>query len=416
MMVMRMIVNRVLHPVGHGAFFTEQFYDCQTGENVMNVVYDCGVRSNQPLLEQEIDGAFARSNRPHVDFLFISHLDKDHVSGIKYMIAAKYIDDMTTFVLPLYKDYELRIYEELTGNGVLAIYEVLRLAGVRRVLYVPLSGGERINGDDLSPIDMEGAFEDIEGDEVKVNELRGKLIKPTEKFIFRQIWEYIPFNLHDSTSVDFFDRVAKHPDLNIQDLDDVKRIFENSCSPNVKNKTPEQIDANKKLKALKSIYNSIGTLVGHDTLININSLAVVSQAVGHIFIKASLLERERFYWFWYDRKYYETIESDGNGTCTYTGDLNLSQDKDFDLLEQKVVSVLRSAPVFQMLQIPHHGSKTSYNKRFCGGLSGCCFVNFNSGNGIFDQSITYDFFCARKQLLPVTEIASSRVVQEMMLR
>ena len=76
-----------------------------TCENVMNVVYDCGVRSNQPLLEQEIDGTFAGSNRPHVDFLFISHLDKDHVSGIKYMIAAKYIDDMTTFVLPLYKDY-----------------------------------------------------------------------------------------------------------------------------------------------------------------------------------------------------------------------------------------------------------------------------------------------------------------------
>ena len=46
MMVMRMTVNRVLHPVGHGAFFTEHFYDCQTGENVMNVVYDCGVRSN----------------------------------------------------------------------------------------------------------------------------------------------------------------------------------------------------------------------------------------------------------------------------------------------------------------------------------------------------------------------------------
>ena len=278
-MAMRMIVNRVLHPVGHGAFFTEQFYDYHTGENVMNVVYDCGVRSNQPLLEQEIDCAFARSNRPHVDFLFISHLDKDHVSGI---------------------------------------YEVLRLAGISRVLYVPLSGGERINGNDLSPIDMEGAFEDIDGDEVSVNELKGKLIKPTEKFIFRQIWEYIPFNLHDSTSVDFFDRVAKHPDLNIQDLDDVKRIFENSCSPNVKNKTPEQIDANKKLKALKSIYNSIGTPVGHDTLININSLAVVSQAVNHIFIKASLLERERFNWFWYDRKYYETIESDGNGTCTYT--------------------------------------------------------------------------------------------------
>ncbi len=33
--------KRILHPVGQGAFFTEQFLD-ENGTSVLNVVYDCG--------------------------------------------------------------------------------------------------------------------------------------------------------------------------------------------------------------------------------------------------------------------------------------------------------------------------------------------------------------------------------------
>ena len=36
-----MFLKRVLHPVGQGAFFTEQFYD-ESGKVLHNVVYDCG--------------------------------------------------------------------------------------------------------------------------------------------------------------------------------------------------------------------------------------------------------------------------------------------------------------------------------------------------------------------------------------
>ena len=75
-------MKRILHPVGHRTFFTEQFYETGTNKNVFNVVYDCGVKGNHSLLEQEIDGAFSKSDSPHVDFLFISHLDEDHVNGI----------------------------------------------------------------------------------------------------------------------------------------------------------------------------------------------------------------------------------------------------------------------------------------------------------------------------------------------
>ena len=35
---------RTFHPVGHGAFYTERFYD-ENGNNIANVVYDCGSKT-----------------------------------------------------------------------------------------------------------------------------------------------------------------------------------------------------------------------------------------------------------------------------------------------------------------------------------------------------------------------------------
>ena len=144
-----MRVKRVLHPVGHGAFFTEQFLEYANGsdKNVFNVVYDCGVQVNLPLLNQEIDDVFANTDRKHVDFLFISHLDKDHVSGIKYLIKKSYADAQTTFILPLYKDYHLALYERLTGRAVLSIFNLIGQTQSKRVFYVPLSAEESYTDD-----------------------------------------------------------------------------------------------------------------------------------------------------------------------------------------------------------------------------------------------------------------------------
>ena len=36
-----MRLERTFHPVGHGAFYTERFYD-DDGQNIANVVFDCG--------------------------------------------------------------------------------------------------------------------------------------------------------------------------------------------------------------------------------------------------------------------------------------------------------------------------------------------------------------------------------------
>jgi len=49
-----MVFKRVLHPVGQGAFFTEQFFD-NAGKAVFNVVYDCGEYRTSKHLDKEIE-------------------------------------------------------------------------------------------------------------------------------------------------------------------------------------------------------------------------------------------------------------------------------------------------------------------------------------------------------------------------
>ena len=53
--------RRIFHPVGQGAFFTEQLLSRQNGEVLFNVVYDCGSKTTgiRPKMEKEIDNMYA---------------------------------------------------------------------------------------------------------------------------------------------------------------------------------------------------------------------------------------------------------------------------------------------------------------------------------------------------------------------
>lgn len=87
-----MIFKRVLHPVGQGAFFTEQFYD-ENDVNIFTVAYDCGEKNSNKHLEREIDNTLYPTGQPvEIDLMFISHLDEDHISGIEYLVKKKELD------------------------------------------------------------------------------------------------------------------------------------------------------------------------------------------------------------------------------------------------------------------------------------------------------------------------------------
>ena len=54
---MRYTMERIFHPMGHGAFYTERFYERDNDEPSLSVVYDCGSKTPS-ILQNEIDITF----------------------------------------------------------------------------------------------------------------------------------------------------------------------------------------------------------------------------------------------------------------------------------------------------------------------------------------------------------------------
>lgn len=72
-----MKVIRTFHPIGQGAFYSEQFIN-DNNTPIGTIVYDCG-SNNLTCLKKIIPGCFISRD---IDILFISHFDADHINGI----------------------------------------------------------------------------------------------------------------------------------------------------------------------------------------------------------------------------------------------------------------------------------------------------------------------------------------------
>ena len=80
-----MKVTRTFHPVGQGAFYSERFFMEDQQGTVHNIVYDCGVKWGYVgKVKHVVTQAFTQTDT--IDYLFISHLDYDHISLVKTLI------------------------------------------------------------------------------------------------------------------------------------------------------------------------------------------------------------------------------------------------------------------------------------------------------------------------------------------
>jgi len=88
-------MTRTFHPVGHGAFYTEEFVAEGTK---YTMVYDCG-RTKIKEINGKIDSAFRKGQ--NIDIVFISHFHTDHINGLKYLLENF---NVKRIVLPLLHD------------------------------------------------------------------------------------------------------------------------------------------------------------------------------------------------------------------------------------------------------------------------------------------------------------------------
>ena len=206
-----MFFKRILHPVGQGAFFTEQFLD-ENGTSVLNVVYDCGSFTSQPnLVEYEIRNTFEKN--AHIDLLFISHFDEDHVNGLMTLQNKTKIDKDTKVIIPFKYPYLLMVMDD--DYPTLARF-VMRMFNI---------GAQVIGVDD-------GINENRLGEPIDIDRLDGNITLGGKNVIRldKVLWYYYPF--------------------------------------------PNEILT--KRKELRDIYKTIGKTKGGVTRINVNALFMLS--------------------------------------------------------------------------------------------------------------------------------------------
>ena len=346
-----MVFKRILHPVGQGAFFTEQFLD-ESGKVVYNVVYDCGSFTSQPnLLEYEIRNTFERN--AHIDLLFISHFDEDHVNGLMTLQNQTKIDKDTKVIIPFKYPYLLMVMDD--DYPTLARF-VMRM----------FNSGARVIGVD-EYIDENRQGESIEIDRLDSSiTLGGKNVIRLDKVL----WYYYPFMLPDQSSL--------------------QKVFEGKVKGIVNLDDPNEILT--KRKELRNIYKTIGKTKGGVSRINVNALFMLSFPAVNVACNTNI---------WHQ------INLKGNvaPTCFYTGDSNL-KGNGYDEVKQRVTDILdvysKGTKVW-MMQVPHHGSDKCFPEKMADrsdGFSECAFMNCNPWHRqqVFDSSIIGEFTRNNKTL------------------
>ncbi|MCR6480861.1 MBL fold metallo-hydrolase [Variovorax sp. ZS18.2.2] len=98
-------VDRTQYPIGQGGFHHTQIH-CWHEEPGFSVVYDCG--GSNETHRKDVIAAFADERPREHDWLVISHLDLDHISGVPQLHASK--QTFANVILPHLKAKERQKY------------------------------------------------------------------------------------------------------------------------------------------------------------------------------------------------------------------------------------------------------------------------------------------------------------------
>lgn len=356
-------IERILYPVGHGAFFVEKILGCV-------IVYDCGSR-NHEILSKQIKSAF--SNGEVIDALFISHFDTDHVNGI--IELEEYMTPNTKVYLPFYYSNLTILYSQDVQIAIKLVKVTLDKKGIRpiQIKYGPLQEFRGYRRDDINnrnrdddnigePHEDEDGNLIIEsGTRIPLPHIGGNKIKLTYPF-----WEYVPFMIHDDQKIfEAFKKEALAKGLDLNHLDKL---------------------TSKQINDLRKIYHQ------HEVFqhtINENTMILLSHAT-RCFPR---------HWFYIDLQINQNcyFQCDCrclpyycncrfcfcDGSCLYTGDSVLKRSSrltakqcDYDIFLDRLRNY---TPKILLYQIPHHGSSNNSNLlSLSDNMSEMMFCNYSS--------------------------------------
>jgi hypothetical protein len=210
-------------PVGQGLFTYGELGNTWD-EPKVRWVYDCGTSSTQALLTDQLDGLFAATGEVTIDLLFISHFDKDHISGVAKLLGRFKVGYI---LLPYMSPEQLLIHAIQGGvepgdpvfrfftNPTDFLTGVEGVKGIGKVVYVQPSSGEGPELKDETPPEddpVEPLF--IPMDELPSD---AQHLRPTEEGVTTEakqlvqngrvtagpVWEFLMYN--DDRPIDLVD-------------------------------------------------------------------------------------------------------------------------------------------------------------------------------------------------------------------
>lgn len=345
--------TRIIHPIGQGAFYSEQL---EYNDECINVVFDCGSwRSNNPtkILKSEISSRF--DNGDEIEILFISHFDYDHINGVQVLINHRI--KIKNIVIPLVEERDFWFYSQEYGmdyNSFKNLYNSL-CASADKVYKVKPAEIENDETYDRRIIYLSE----------NENEQSEEIIDSNTLFRINNIfdWCYVVFNYNMDARMKMF----------------LKNLKEEGISLDVFCHGYEHI-----LSHIKQIQNAYKKLDKDDGL-NLSSLIVYS---GGYYNRYNCITTTNCCGVHHiiDYHFYRHILCVNEG-CIYLGDTNLNQNRLIDDLKYKLKELSKHVGI---IQIPHHGSRKNFNNDIFTLNDDIifCFVSYGSKNDYGHPSIS----------------------------
>lgn len=370
-------IERVLHPVGQGAFYSESFYDAK-GQKCRTVVYDCG-STPKTYVKEEIDSFFSKGDV--IDILFISHFDNDHISGLEKLKKTCTID---TVVMPLLNSVQ-KIYMLSNGVNKTLITNPESFFANSRVVFV-------------QPTNLDNPEEQTVNQDIQYANLASLadpkcLINNADRIVFESYWVYIPCNY------DYTQRRTKLID-NIKKLDEFANVdFENKAQIDDIVKTADKALLGRINKIFKDMMpdgaNRISMMLYSGP--SQSTKGIFAQCELNLFKDSAIL----------NKLYVGTA-------ALYLGDTDLNQS---DILEQLSNDIGQLKENIVILQLPHHGSKKNFNDGLLSfgdrDSKKIFFSSFGTNNryGHPSNSVICKVIASGQKIVMVTEMKNSTIIQ-----
>lgn len=335
-----MKIIRTFHPIGQGAFYSERFYEGTECKH--NVVYDCGVLKAESRHKKVVRQAFSKDDK--IDYLFISHLDEDHISLVTTLWdSVRYIRHI---VLPYISPKDVAVHRFLSrALGMMEVYGFWSM---------------------VSEAIEDGSFHDtlfwfVNPSYSNISQNRNNILSG-ESFSLLPDWIYIPYNKHMERKKELEDSLN---DL-VQNLDFQKVLRKVGVTidtaEDLKNKITKAVFADlissqAIRKYLKGAYKEITGTINQNSLLVYSGpseekssyrldMHTICPFIIHYYYKSGLCE-----WHLPYPIHPKQV------ACLYTGDSDLDM-KGYEQELQKLWSNVGT------IQLPHHGSYASfqYNK------------------------------------------------------